>query len=90
MKYLIFIFFFLINNFSFSQKVKAIDKQTGKIVRNVTVYNDALTINLSSDNEGFVDISGFKKNEKIVFSHISYALIKLKKRYFKNKIGASF
>ena len=79
MKYLIFIFFFLINNFSFSQKVKAIDKQTGKIVRNVTVYNDALTINLSSDNEGFVDISGFKKNEKIVFSHISYALIKIKK-----------
>ena len=79
MKYLFFIFFFLINNFSFSQKVKAIDTQTGKIVRNVTVYNDALTINLSSDNEGFVDVSGFKKNETIVFSHISYALIKIKK-----------
>ena len=71
MKYLIFAFFFLINVSVFSQKVKIIDKQTGKTVRNVTVFNEALTISLSSDNDGFVDVSEFKKNETIIFSHIS-------------------
>lgn len=79
MRNIIFIFFFLINGYAFSQKVKILDKKTGKIVRNVTVYNEALTINLSSDNNGFVDISEFKKNEVVVFSHISYALLKLNK-----------
>ena len=79
MKYNLLLFFFLITSFSFSQKVKVIDKHTGEIIRNVTVYNEGLTINLSSDNQGFVDVSAFKENEKIIFSHISYVLLKMKK-----------
>ena len=79
MRYIVFIFFFLINNYSFSQKIKIVDKKTGKIVRNVTVYNESLTINLSSDHNGFVDVTEFNKNEVIVFSHISYALLKVHK-----------
>ncbi|ARV15575.1 TonB-dependent receptor [Polaribacter sp. SA4-12] len=86
MRNIIFIFFFLINGYAFSQKVKILDKKTGKIVRNVTVYNEALTINLSSDNNGFVDVSEFDENEKIIFSHISYALLKVNKsRLLKQK-----
>jgi hemoglobin/transferrin/lactoferrin receptor protein len=86
MRNIIFIFFFLINGYAFSQKVKILDKKTGKIVRNVTVYNEALTINLSSDNNGFVNVSDFNENETIVFSHISYALLKVKKaRLLKQK-----
>ncbi len=79
MRYFVFVFFFLINSVAFSQKAKVIDKQTGKVVKNVTVFNESLTINLSTDNNGFVDISSFKKNEIIIFSHISYAVLKLKK-----------
>ena len=79
MRSLIFLLVFLIYSFSYSQRIKIIDKQTGKIIRNVTVYNEGLTINLSSDNEGFVDVSDFNENEKIFFSHISYALLKTKK-----------
>ena len=79
MRYIIFIFFCLINTYAFSQRVKIIDQKTGKIVKNVTVYNDALTISLSSDNNGFVDVSEFNENEKIIFSHISYALLKVNK-----------
>jgi len=79
MRHLIFLLVFLINSFSYSQRIKIIDKQTGKIIRNVTVYNEGLTINLSSNNEGFVDVSEFNENEKILFSHISYALLKTKK-----------
>lgn len=79
MRYIVFFLFFLINGFSFSQRVNIIDEQTGKIVRHVTVYNEALTISLSSDKDGFVDVSEFNENEKIIFSHISYALLKIKK-----------
>ena len=79
MRDLIFLLVFLIHSFSYSQRIKTIDKQTGKIIRNVTVYNEGLTINLSSNNEGFVDVSEFDENEKILFSHISYALLKIKK-----------
>mgnify|MGYP000598535901 CR=1 FL=1 len=85
MRYLIFIFIFLINGFTFAQKVKILDKQTGKTVKNVTVYNEALTINLSSDNDGFVDVSEFKENEKIVFSHISYSILRIKKEVIKKQ-----
>ena len=63
MKYNLFLFFFLVTGFCFSQKIKIIDKHTGKSIRNVTVYNEKSTINLSSDSEGFVDVSVFKKNE---------------------------
>ena len=59
MKYNLILFFFLITGFCFSQKIKIIDKLSGKAIKNVTVYNEELTINLSSDNEGFVDISEF-------------------------------
>jgi len=79
MKYNLFLFFFLVTGFCFSQKIKIIDKHTGKSIRNVTVYNEESNINLSSDNEGFVDVSVFKKNENILFSHISYEPQKIKK-----------
>ena len=79
MKYNLILFFFLITGFCFSQKIKIIDKVSGKGIKNVTVYNEELTINLSSDNEGFVDISEFNADEKILFSHISYTLLKIKK-----------
>ena len=79
MKYNLFLFFFLVTGFCFSQKIKIIDKHTGKSIRNVTVYNEELTINLSSDNKGFVDVSVFKKNENILFSHISYEPQQIKK-----------
>ncbi|MCL7752765.1 TonB-dependent receptor [Polaribacter sp. Z022] len=85
MKNILFIFVFLLSSITFSQKVKILDKQTGKIVKNVTVFNDALTINLSSNNNGFVEVSDFKENETIVFSHISYALFKVKKSLLKSK-----
>jgi hemoglobin/transferrin/lactoferrin receptor protein len=78
MKYLVFIFIF-ISSFSFAQKVKVLDKETGKIVRNVTVFNEANTVSLTTNNNGFTDISSVKENETIIFSHLSYAVFKIKK-----------
>ena len=85
MKYIFFSFVFFISCTVFAQEVKILDKETGKSVNNVTVFNDDQTINISSNNKGFVDISEFKNNEFIVFSHLSYAVLRVKKSTLKSR-----
>ena len=69
----------LIGCVSFAQEVKIFDKETGKVVRNVAVFNSSFDINLSSNDDGIVSISAFKLNEIVVFSHLSYATLRIKK-----------
>lgn len=85
MKNLFFTIVFLISGITFSQSVKVIDIQTGKIVKNVTIFNDDETINITTDKDGFADISDFKNNEIIIFSHLSYAVLRIKKSLIKAK-----
>lgn len=85
MKYIYIALIFLFNSAVFAQKVKVLDKATGKIVKNVTIFNDLQTVNLTSNNKGFADISSFKDNETIVFSHLSYAVLRVKKSTLKKK-----
>ncbi|PWG05637.1 TonB-dependent receptor [Polaribacter aquimarinus] len=85
MKYIIFVLIFLICGVTFSQKIKVLDQKTGKVVKNVNVFNEALTINLSSDKEGFVVVSSFKEKETIIFSHLSYAIQRIKKNSLKKR-----
>lgn len=85
MRYRFFVLFFLVSVATFSQKVKILDKQTGKVVRNVSVFNESLSVSLSSNDKGFVDISQFKENDIIVFSHISYAIKRRKKSSIKKQ-----
>lgn len=79
MKSFLIVFFCCIYSFSFAQKVKILDKETGKIVKNVTIYNQDRDITLTSNKNGFVDVSIIKETENIIFSHISYAFFKIKK-----------
>ncbi len=60
-----------------AQKVKVLDKETGKPVRNVNVFSELQTFNSYTDDNGIVDISSVKNNEVLLFSHISYALKQL-------------
>ncbi|PQJ81033.1 TonB-dependent receptor [Polaribacter porphyrae] len=85
MKYFVFIIIFLVSKISYAQKVKVLDKETGKIVRNVTVFNEDNTISLTSNNQGFVDISAFDDKDIIIFSHLSYAYYRIQKSALKNK-----
>ncbi|WP_299670659.1 TonB-dependent siderophore receptor [uncultured Polaribacter sp.] len=85
MKYLFFTILFLISSIAFSQKVKVLDKQTGKVVRNVSVFGDNGAVNLTTDKNGFVAISDFKNIETITFSHISYAVLRVRKSTLKTK-----
>ena len=79
MKYFVFVFVFLISGISFAQKIKVLDKETGKIVKNVNVFNETETISLTTNNAGYTDISSIKENEVIFFSHLSYAVKRIKK-----------
>jgi len=85
MKNLFFTIIFFISGFTLAQKVKVLDQQTGKIVKNTSIFNDKETINITTDFNGFADISEFKNNEIVVFSHLSYAVLRVKKSIIKSK-----
>lgn len=85
MKHLLFTIVFFISSFIFSQKVKVLDQQTGKIVKNVSIFNDKQTINITTNNNGFADISEFLNKEIVVFSHLSYTILRVKKSVIKSK-----
>jgi hemoglobin/transferrin/lactoferrin receptor protein len=79
MKYLIFVFVVLIGGVTFGQEIKIVDKKTGKKVKNVTIYNKSKTISLTTNNDGLADVSMFKNDEIIIFSHLSYSNYRIKK-----------
>jgi hemoglobin/transferrin/lactoferrin receptor protein len=85
MKNLFFTIVFFISSFIFSQKVKVLDQQTGKIVKNASIFNDKQTINITTNNKGFADISEFLNTEIVVFSHLSYTVLRVKKSVIKSK-----
>jgi hemoglobin/transferrin/lactoferrin receptor protein len=85
MKYFIIGFLFLVSSYNFAQKVQVLDKKTGKSIKNVTVYNKNQSVSLSTDANGFVIISDIKNLELIIFSHISYASLRIKKSVLKKQ-----
>jgi hemoglobin/transferrin/lactoferrin receptor protein len=79
MKPFFFIVFLLLNIGVFAQKAKVLDQETGKFVKNVTIFNELQTITLTTNIDGIIDISSFKNDEIIIFSHLSYAIFQIKK-----------
>jgi hemoglobin/transferrin/lactoferrin receptor protein len=79
MKNIIFAFAVLISGVTFGQEIKVLDRKTGRKVKNVTIYNKVKTISLTTNNKGLVDLSTFKNDEIIIFSHLSYANLRVKK-----------
>ncbi len=79
MKYFFCTLLLLVSTFTFGQNVKVLDDETGKVVKNVNIFNEINTISLSTDNDGFAEITSIKENEIIYFSHLSYAVYKVKK-----------
>jgi hemoglobin/transferrin/lactoferrin receptor protein len=79
MKSIIFIFIFFLSFVSFGQEVTIYGKETGKVIKNVTIFNQSKTTSTTSNNLGIADISAFKKDEIIIFSHLSYANFSIRK-----------
>lgn len=85
MKTIGYFILFLITFQSFAQEVKVLDKETGKPINNVNVFNEKQTFSFSTNENGTVDISSVGDTEELIFSHISYALIRIKKSTLKKK-----
>ncbi|CAI8350841.1 MAG: Colicin I receptor [Flavobacterium sp. SCGC AAA160-P02] len=85
MKTIVYFVLFLITVSSFAQKVKVVDKETGKPILNVTVFTEQESFSSSTDKNGFVDLSLVKDQSIIIFSHISYALKMKKKSSLQNE-----
>lgn len=85
MKYIVFVFAVLFCAIGYAQEIKILDKETGKKVSDVTIFNSDNTVSLTSDKNGFVDISSFKEKEIVIFSHLSYAVKRIKKSTIKRQ-----
>jgi hemoglobin/transferrin/lactoferrin receptor protein len=85
MKYFFLFIIFLNSLCAFTQKVKVLNKQTGKIIKNVTIFNVKETISITTDEDGFADISEFDAMEVVIFSHLSYAVSRVRKAVLKSK-----
>lgn len=85
MRNLVCIITLLMTMTTLAQKVKVLDKETGKPVRNVNVFNELQTFNSYTDENGLVDVSAVKDNEILLFSHISYAVQQLSKSDLQKK-----
>ncbi|WP_440120517.1 TonB-dependent receptor domain-containing protein [Tenacibaculum sp. Ill] len=83
MKHRITVFFLLFVTTIFSQTITVIDAETGKPVEAVAVFNKDKTASAVSDELGKIDISDFKKNELLTFTHVSYAQYQEKKSVIK-------
>ena len=62
---------------TFSQRIQVLDKETGKPINNVNIFNEAETLNIHTDEKGWVDLGDVNKEEYIIFSHISYSLFRI-------------
>jgi len=69
---LLFIVFLTSSINTFSQKLVIKDFQENTLIPNVTAYNVQQTKSVLSNFDGVLNLSGFKKSDTIVFSHISY------------------
>ena len=79
MKKILAVFFCIISLQLLAQQVTVLDKETGKPVPEVALYNASQTISTITNNKGIATISDFKESGVIYFSHVSYALFQLKK-----------
>ena len=84
-KYIVIVFVLFLSNTYFAQEIKVLDKKTGKKVHNVTIFNSDKTISLTTGFDGLADVSSFKEDEVIMFSHISYANFSVKKSILKKR-----
>lgn len=84
MKQVSILFFLLITSVVFSQDITIIDAETGKVIQTVAVFNKSKTTSAISNDNGKADISAFKNDEILFFSHVSYAEYQEKKSILKS------
>lgn len=79
MKNGIFLIFFLFASIVKSQQVKVTDADTGEPIPNIAIFNDDRSKVALTDFDGNFNIASFSKNEKIIFKHVNYEVLKTTK-----------
>ena len=72
MKKIAFLLLFFTSLFAYSQNVTILDVENKTPIPNITIYNNNKTISISSTINGTANLTNFKNDEKIHFTHISY------------------
>lgn len=78
-------------SFCMAQEVLILDKNTLDPIAGVVCYNNSKTMSVMSDLEGKIVLDDFDKNEQIIFQHINYINLKIRKQnisktiYLENK-----
>ena len=92
--FLLFALLFLTGS-GFGQQLRIFDRQTGKAIANVMVFNRAKTHSSLSSTQGIADISVFTVQDTLIFQHPSYQSVSfsfalLKKHQFKVLLNEAF
>jgi len=85
MKKIITLILLLCGGITFAQKVHVVNKSDLQPVSNCLIYNADKSFSITTDNKGTVDISGFKNNDDLTFSHLSFQTVTLNKASLKEK-----
>ncbi len=76
---IIFLFFIVLTEFIFAQKIKILNKNTLEPVSNITVSTSTGGKHCVSDIDGVVDLSIFSNTENLNFKHLSFNAFSIQK-----------
>ena len=85
-KAITFLLILLYTSLSFAQQVRVSSKSDLQAVSNCSVYNAEKTVSVTTDNNGFADLSIFKTSDKLTFSHVSFIPVTFDKSFFTDKV----
>ena len=74
-----FFVFILLTINVLSQDIQVLDKETGRPINNVTIFTQSESFSSFTKEDGKVDISDVGTEQLLIFSHISYAIKRIKK-----------
>lgn len=77
------IFFVFFSIAVFGQKITVLDEETGFPISSATIVNKDQTVTAVTDDKGKADISDFKPNSFLFFSHVSYKGFSISKKKLK-------
>ena len=70
----------------YAQQVHVVSKSDLQPVSNCLIYNADKSVSILTDNNGLADISVFKTNDLLTFSHISFVPVVFEKSAFESKV----
>jgi hemoglobin/transferrin/lactoferrin receptor protein len=87
MKKLIIFLMVLYTGVSIAQQVRAISKSDLQPIANCLIFNSDTSVSITTDNKGIADLSKFRQNDKLTFSHVSFVPVVFDKSYFQSPIS---